>query len=135
MGAWLALAILPPAPSAAVALSSFPDIRQVQERGALRVELIVRRFRRCWLPAATVNPPVSRSPWPTASRSAWGSSFQFVRTAAAHDELVAQVAAGEVDVAVSSITRTAERGPGRALFAPVFDAIGGCCVEPGASVY
>jgi len=32
-----------------------------------------------------------------------------VRTAATHDALVAQVAAGEVDIAVSSISRTAER--------------------------
>ena len=35
--------------------------------------------------------------------------LQFVRTAVTHDELVAQVAAGEVDVAVSSVTRTVER--------------------------
>jgi len=32
-----------------------------------------------------------------------------VRTAATHDELVAQVAAGEVDIAVSSVSRTVER--------------------------
>lgn len=38
-----------------------------------------------------------------------GVELQFVRTAATHDELVAQVATGEVDVAVSSITRTVER--------------------------
>ena len=38
-----------------------------------------------------------------------GVKLQFVRTAATHDELVAQVAAGEVDVAVSSVTRTVER--------------------------
>ena len=32
-----------------------------------------------------------------------------MRTAATHDELVAQVAAGEVDIAVSSVSRTVER--------------------------
>ena len=42
IGALLALAILPMAPSAAAALSSFPDIRQVQERGALRVGLVAK---------------------------------------------------------------------------------------------
>ena len=40
--ALLALTILPPAPSATAALSSFPDIRQVQERGALRVGLVAK---------------------------------------------------------------------------------------------
>jgi len=42
MGAWLALAILPAARSAAAGLSSFADIRQVQERGALRVGLVAK---------------------------------------------------------------------------------------------
>jgi hypothetical protein len=42
MGALLALAMLPPAPSATAGLSSFPDIRQVQERGALRVGLVAK---------------------------------------------------------------------------------------------
>ena len=42
MSALLALAVLPPARSAAVALSSFPDIRQVQELGTLRVGLVAK---------------------------------------------------------------------------------------------
>jgi ABC-type amino acid transport substrate-binding protein len=42
MGALLALAILPPAPSVMAAPSSFPDIRQVQERGVLLVGLVAK---------------------------------------------------------------------------------------------
>ena len=42
MGALLALAMLPPARSAAAAPSNFADIRQVQERGALRVGLVAK---------------------------------------------------------------------------------------------
>ncbi|MGY4431198.1 hypothetical protein ACVWWO_003675 [Bradyrhizobium sp. F1.13.1] len=44
MGALLALAILPPVLSATAVLSSFRDIRQVQERGALRVGLVAKEI-------------------------------------------------------------------------------------------
>ena len=42
MLALLALAMLPLTPSTSAPLSSFPDIRQVQERGALRVGLVAK---------------------------------------------------------------------------------------------
>ena len=42
MGALLASMILPPTRPTAAALSSFADIRQVQERGALRVGLVAK---------------------------------------------------------------------------------------------
>ena len=42
MGALIALAILPPARAPAAALSGFADIRQVQERGSLRVGLVAK---------------------------------------------------------------------------------------------
>ena len=42
LGALLAFAALAPTRSAATALSSFADIRQVQERGTLRVGLVAK---------------------------------------------------------------------------------------------
>ena len=109
IGTWLALAILPPAVSAAVALSSFPDIRQVQERGALRVGLVAKDIPPLLVTGSDGQPAGIEVAMANGLARRLGVTLQFVRTAATHDELVDQVAAGEVDVAVSSVTRTAER--------------------------
>jgi Na+/H+-dicarboxylate symporter/ABC-type amino acid transport substrate-binding protein len=109
MGALLALAILPPAPSAAAAFSSFPDIRQVQERGALRVGLVAKDIPPLLVTGSDGQPAGIEIAMANGLARRLGVKLQFVRTAATHDELVAQVAAGEVDVAVSSVTRTVER--------------------------
>jgi polar amino acid transport system substrate-binding protein len=109
MGAWLALAILPPAPSAAAALSGFPDIRQVQERGTLRVGLVAKDIPPLLVTGSDGQPAGIEVAMANGLARRLGVKLQFVRTAATHDELVAQVASGEVDVAVSSITRTVER--------------------------
>jgi polar amino acid transport system substrate-binding protein len=109
IGTWLALAILPPAVSAAVALSSFPDIRQVQERGALRVGLVAKDIPPLLVTGSDGQPAGIEVAMANGLARRLGVTLQFVRTAATHDELVAQVAAGEVDVAVSSITRTVVR--------------------------
>ncbi len=107
MGALLALAILPPVPSAA--LSSFPDLRQVQERGALRVGLVAKDIPPLLVTGSDGQPAGIEIAIANGLARRLGVKLQFVRTAATHDELVAQVAAGEVDVAVSSVTRTFER--------------------------
>ena len=109
MGALLALAMLPPAPSAAAALSSFPDIRQVQERGALRVGLVAKDIPPLLVTGSDGQPAGIEVAMANGLARRLGVKLQFVRTAATHDELVAQVAAGEVDVAVSSVSRTVER--------------------------
>ena len=108
-GVLLALAILPPAPSATAALSSFPDIRQVQERGALRVGLVAKDIPPLLVTESDGQPAGIEVAMANGLARRLGVKLQFVRTAATHDELVDQVAAGEVDVAVSSITRTVER--------------------------
>ena len=109
MGAWLALAMLPPARSAADALSSFADIRQVQERGALRVGLVAKDIPPLLVTGSDGQPAGIEVAMANGLAKRLGVKLEFVRTAATHDELVAQVAAGDVDVAVSSITRTVER--------------------------
>ena len=109
MGASLASAILPPAPSAAASLSSFPDIRQVQERGALRVGLVAKDIPPLLVTGSDGQPAGIEVAMANGLAKRLEVRLEFVRTAATHDELVAQVAAGEVDVAVSSITRTVER--------------------------
>ncbi|HEY5972529.1 MAG TPA: ABC transporter substrate-binding protein, partial [Pseudoxanthomonas sp.] len=109
MGALLASAMLPPAPSATAAPSSFPDIRQVQERGALRVGLVAKDIPPLLVTGSDGQPAGIEIAMANGLAKRLGVKLQFVRTAATHDELVAQVAAGEVDVAVSSVTRTAER--------------------------
>src|SRR6478609_2588569 len=109
MSALLALAMLPPAPFVRAAPSNFPDIRQVQERGALRVGLVAKDIRPLLFTGSDGQPAGIEIAMANGLAKRLGIQTQFVRTAATHDELVAQVAAGEVDVAVSSITRTAER--------------------------
>jgi ABC-type amino acid transport substrate-binding protein len=107
MGASLALATLPPVPSAAV--SSFPDLRQVQERGALRVGLVAKDIPPLLVTGSEGEPAGIEIAMAKGLARRLGVKLEFVRTAATHDELVAQVASGEVDVAVSSVTRTVER--------------------------
>jgi len=109
MGAWLALAILPAARSAAAGLSSFADIRQVQERGALRVGLVAKDIPPLLVTGSDGQPAGIEVAMANGLARRLGVKLEFVRTAATHDELVAQVAAGDVDVAVSSVTRTVER--------------------------
>ena len=109
MSALLALAMLPPAPFVRAAPSNFPDIRQVQERGALRVGLVAKDIRPLLFTGSDGQPAGIEIAMANGLAKRLGIQTQFVRTAATHDELVAQVAAGEVDVAVSSITRTVER--------------------------
>jgi len=109
MGALLALAGLPPAASATAALSSFPDIRQVQERGALRVGLVAKDIPPLLVTGSEGQPAGIEVAMANGLAKRLGVKLQFVRTAATHDDLVAQVAAGEVDIAVSSVSRTAER--------------------------
>ena len=106
-GASLALATLPPVPSAA--LSSFPDLRQVQERGALRVGLVAKDIPPLLVTGSDGEPAGIEIAMAKGLARRLGVKLEFVRTAATHDELVAQVASGEVDVAVSSVTRTVER--------------------------
>jgi ABC-type amino acid transport substrate-binding protein len=108
-GALLALALLPAALSATAAPSSFPDIRQVQERGALRVGLVAKDIPPLLITASDGQPAGIEVAMANGLAKRLGVKLQFVRTAANHDELVDQVAAGEVDVAVSSVTRTFER--------------------------
>ncbi|MGA9328994.1 MAG: transporter substrate-binding domain-containing protein, partial [Bradyrhizobium sp.] len=102
-------AILPPAPSTAATFSSFPDIRQLQERGALRVGLVAKDIPPLLVTGSDGQPAGIEVAMANGLARRLGVELQFVRTAATHDELVAQVATGEVDVAVSSITRTVER--------------------------
>ena len=109
MAAWLAVATLPPAPSAAAAPSSFPDIRQVQERGVLRVGLVAKDIPPLLVTGSDGQPAGIEIAMANGLARRLGVKLEFVRTAMTHDDLVAQVAAGEVDVAVSSVTRTAER--------------------------
>jgi polar amino acid transport system substrate-binding protein len=109
MGALLALTILPPVLSATAGLSSFPDIRQVQERGALRVGLVAKEIPPLLVTRSDGEPSGIEIAMANGLARRLGVRLEFVRTAATHDELVAQVAAGEVDVAVSSVTRTVER--------------------------
>jgi polar amino acid transport system substrate-binding protein len=103
------LAMLPPARSAAAGLSSFADIRQVQERGALRVGLVAKDIPPLLVTGSDGQPAGIEVAMANGLAKRLGVKLEFVRTAATHDELVAQVAAGDVDVAVSSITRTVER--------------------------
>jgi polar amino acid transport system substrate-binding protein len=110
IGALLAYAILLPARSAAAAgLSNFPDIRQVQERGALRVGLVAKDIPPLLVTGSDGQPAGIEVAMAAGLARRLGVKLQFARTAATHDELVTQVAAGEVDVAVSSVTRTVER--------------------------
>ncbi|WP_063993420.1 substrate-binding periplasmic protein [Bradyrhizobium sp.] len=109
MGALLALAIRPPALSATAALSSFPDLRQVQERGVLHVGLVAKDIPPLLITGSDGQPAGIEVAMASGLARRLGVKLQFVRTAATHDELVTQVAAGEVDVAVSSVTRTIER--------------------------
>jgi polar amino acid transport system substrate-binding protein len=109
MGALLALTILPPVLSATAGLSSFPDIRQVQERGALRVGLVAKEIPPLLVTRSDGEPSGIEIAMANGLARRLGVRVEFVRSAATHDELVTQVAAGEVDVAVSSVTRTIER--------------------------
>jgi polar amino acid transport system substrate-binding protein len=109
ISASLALAILPLAPSAMLALSNFPDIRQVQERGELRVGLVAKDIPPLLVTGSDGQPSGIEVAMANGLAKRLGVKLQFVRTAATHDELVAQVAAGEADIAVSSVTRTVER--------------------------
>ena len=109
MGALFALVMLPPAQSAAAALSSFADIRQVQERGTLRVGLVAKDIPPLLVTGSDGQPAGIEVVMANGLARRLGVKIEFVRTAATHDELVVQVAAGEVDVAVSSVSRTAER--------------------------
>ncbi len=109
MGAMLALAILAPALSAPAVLSSFSDIRQVQERGALRVGLVAKDIPPLLVTGSDGQPAGIEVAMANGLAKRLEVKLEFVRTATTHDELVAQVAAGQVDVAVSSVTRTAER--------------------------
>jgi polar amino acid transport system substrate-binding protein len=109
MLALLALAMLPLTPSTSAPLSSFPDIRQVQERGALRVGLVAKDIPPVLVTGSDGQPAGIEVAMANGLARRLAVKLQFVRTAATHDELVAQVAAGEVDVAVSSVSRTVER--------------------------
>lgn len=109
MAALLALAVRPLTRSAAAGPSSFADIRQVQERGALRVGLVAKEIPPLLVTGSDGQPVGIEVTMANGLARRLGVKVQFVRTAATHDELVAQVAAGEVDVAMSSVTRTVER--------------------------
>src|SRR4029079_15269129 len=91
------------------ALSSFPDLRQVQERGVLHVGLVAKDIPPLLITGSDGQPAGIEDAMASGLARRLGVKLQFVRTAATHDELVTQVAAGEVDVAVSSVTRTIER--------------------------
>ena len=110
---WPMLALLavamPMTPSASAQLSSFPDIRQLQERDALRVGLVAKEIPPLLVTGSDGQPAGIEIAMANGLARRLGVKPQFVRTAATHDELVAQVASGEVDVAVSSVSRTVER--------------------------
>jgi ABC-type amino acid transport substrate-binding protein len=105
----LALAMLPLTPCVSAPLSSFPDIRQVQERGALRAGLVAKDIPPLLETGSDGQPAGIEVAMVKGLAKRLGVRLQFVRTAATHDELVAQVAAGKVDVAASSVSRTVER--------------------------
>ncbi|MGC1555428.1 MAG: transporter substrate-binding domain-containing protein, partial [Bradyrhizobium sp.] len=81
----------------------------MQERGALRVGLVAKDIPPLLVTGSDGQPAGIEVAVASGLARRLGVELQFVRTAATHDELVAQVATGEVDVAVSSITRTVER--------------------------
>ena len=81
MGALLALAIFPQAPSAAT-LSSFPDIRQVQERGALRVGLVAKDIPPLLVTGSDGQPIGIEIAMANGLARRLGVTAQFVRTAA-----------------------------------------------------
>ena len=134
IGALLALAMLPPVPSVTAAPSNFPDIRQVQERGALRVGLVAKDIPPLLFTGSDGQPAGIEVAMANGLAKRLGVKLQFVRTAATHDDFVAQVAAGEVDVAVSSVTRTVERAQAVRFSRPYLTQSVGGCVEPGACV-
>jgi ABC-type amino acid transport substrate-binding protein len=101
--------MLPLTPSVSAPLSSFPDIRQVQQRGALRVGLVAKDIPPLLVTGSDGQPAGIEVAMANGLAKRLGVRLQFVRTAATHDELVAQVAAGKVDIAVSSVSRTVER--------------------------
>lgn len=77
----------------------------MQERGALRVGLVAKDIPPLLVTGSDGQPAGIEVAMANGLARRLGVELQFVRTAATHDELVAQVATGEVDVAVSSITR------------------------------
>lgn len=81
----------------------------MQERGALRVGLVAKDIPPLLVTGSDGQPAGIEVAVASGLARRLGVELQFVRTDATHDELVAQVATGEVDVAVSSITRTVER--------------------------
>ena len=120
MGAMLALAILAPALSAPAVLSSFSDIRQVQERGALRVGLVAKDIPPLLVTGSDGQPAgieVCHGQHGLAKRLE--VKLEFVRTATTHDELVAQVAAGQSGCCgVFGYSDRLERAEAGALHAP-----------------
>ncbi len=81
----------------------------MQERGALRVGLVAKDIPPLLVTGSDGQPAGIEVAMANGLARRLGVKLQFVRTAATHDELVAQVAAGEVDIAVSSVSRTVER--------------------------
>jgi len=88
MGALLALAILPPARSATATLSSFPDIRQVADRGALRVGLVAKDIPPLLVTGSDGQPAGIEVAMANGLARRLQVKLQFVRTAATHDALV-----------------------------------------------
>ncbi|MFZ0763720.1 MAG: hypothetical protein WAN01_07430, partial [Bradyrhizobium sp.] len=75
-------AILPPAPSTAATFSSFPDIRQLQERGALRVGLVAKDIPPLLVTGSDGQPAGIEVAMANGLARRLGVELQFVRTAA-----------------------------------------------------
>lgn len=104
-----ALTFIPRAPVLAEPASSFPDIRAIQQQGKLRIGLIARDSPPLLVTGKNGQPTGIEVSMANGLARRLGVKPAFLRTAATHDELVAQVAAGDVDIALSSISRTASR--------------------------
>lgn len=96
-------------PAFAGPASNFTDIRQVVAAGTLRVGLVAAEIPPLLVTGPDGRPAGIEVAMAVGLASRLGVEPAFVRTAATHDELVAQVAAGSVDIAISSISRTSAR--------------------------
>lgn len=107
--AFCALMPMPWAPVLAEPTSGFPDIRAIQQQGKLRIGLIARDSPPLLVTGKDGQPGGIEVAMANGLARRLGVKAEFLRTAATHDALVAQVAAGDVDIALSSISRTASR--------------------------
>ena len=107
--AWIMISCLPATAASQDATTPFSDIQTIVDRGTLRVALLAKDIPPFLITAEDGTPTGIDVRIARGLADRLGVATEFVRSAETTDALVEQAASGQVDIAISFITRTMAR--------------------------